>query len=165
MPRSWRQIAEDAQAAADGVEKAERPLHTSEVGEALRRCGRPLTEKQVEITLARARELGLLHRQGALWARGPGNEVAAIVASAVAVPTPQLLVLCARQMLELPPSVDNSRTVRHLLDLVAQQLPRIDDVARSWAAPARHVARSDSRANGVSRNADPEVEVRLDAHS
>lgn len=167
MSRSWTQIVEDARAAADAAQREGRPLRVSEIAERLRRRGRRLSDKQVEITLRRAQDLGLLHRRGAyLWDAGPASAGAAVAVARDAGdrPAPQLLVLCARRMLELAPSADNNRAVRRLLDLVAEQLP----ATHGASAPAGHAAvpapqRAAARGNGEGRHDDPEVEVLLSA--
>lgn len=163
MPRRWTQIVEDARSAAEAIRRAGRPLRIGEIADALRRRGRALTDKQVEITVARARDLGLLQRHGAhLWDVGPGVSVAAPRTSGgVGGATPELLVLCTRRMLELPPSTENNIVAKRLLDLVGQQLAAPAVGALGGAARTAGLAAVGPPGNGAAHDDDPEVQVLL----
>lgn len=163
MPRGWTQIVKDARSAADAVQKAGRPLRIGEIAEALRRRGRALTDKQVEVTVARGQDLGLLQRRGAhLWDAGPRSGAGAPRRlDVVGAPTPELLVLCARRMLELPFSNENNVVARRLLDLVVQHLPASAGAAPGGSVRAAGVVAAGAPGNGAVSDDDPEVQVLL----
>lgn len=163
MSRNCTQMEDDARAAAEAVRAAGRPLRVAEIAEALRRKGRQQTDKQARITVGRAEALRLLHRRNAyLWDSGPSTgAVAPRMLDGAGPQTPELLVLCARRMLELPPSTENNRATRRLLDIVAQHLAVPANGAARSGIRAAGVVRAGAPANGAASDDDPEVQVLL----
>lgn len=170
MSRGWNQILTDAQTAAEAVREAGRPLGLGEIAEALRNRGRRLSDGQVKVSVKRAQQIGLLRRHGAYrWDVPPAPSSAETMRAIHRAdpPTQQVLIVCARKMLELAPSADNNRAVRKVLDLALQPVGPAD-LAVSGAGdkrPPPRTARSDITSNGVGRHDHPEVKVRIPTDS
>lgn len=170
MPRSRKEMAADAHAAARVINDAPKPLRFEEIRSLLGAAGVALTIKQMRLTLELAEQLHLVERVNrSRW----GAVGTAPLPSPARRSRADAVIDAASRLLELPASIELNRAVRTVLRLATEQgarpvlshgAPRVASVLPAKMPPAPASGAPERKANGANDAAD-KIEIRIDPHS